>query len=145
MAYRSVLAVSLLIITTGCPSKECEPGGPMTVSAMIDAKPYCAAVENVNVSAGNINVASSTDTMSVNFGFPDSGDTFTLGPNVALSFQVQTPSGTWTAAQTVGSGSLTVDLRTPSSASGTFKFVGQPLAGSSGSKAVDSGEFKITF
>ncbi len=149
MSHGIVFAVSLLILTMSCKGDaSCKAGEPMTVAATVAGENYCGAVENVivNASGGTISVASSNDnSTSVNFGFGDTGDTFTIGPNVPLSFQVDTSAGTWTAAEMVGSGSLTVGLRTPSSASGTFTFVGQPLTGSTGTKIVENGSFNVTF
>ena len=150
MAYRAVLAVSLLSITMACEgcggSTGCAADNAMTVAGLVDGEAYCGEVDNVLVSPGNINVASSNaaSTVSVNFGFGAAVGTTMVGQNVPLSFQVETPSGVGTAAEMVGSGSLTVVTLTSTTAAGTFNCVAQPVAGGTASRVVTNGSFRVT-
>jgi len=73
--------------------------------------------------------------------------TYTLGPlSSANAFLlVGNPAQGWNAAVGIGSGSITLNTFTATTASGTFQFVLNPQPGASGIRNVTEGAFTVTF
>jgi hypothetical protein len=77
--------------------------------------------------------------------FPPTLGTYTLPASNIVALLTVATGGGWSADEGSGSGTLTVSTLTSNSASGTFSFSMPPETGSTGTKAVTNGVFKVTF
>ena len=162
MSLRTVALGALVLIAAAC--GDGNPGGPSgsgsgsgsgTVTATIDGVAYTGTVNRATNINGVLNVASNSAdlTRAIAFAGPAAAGTTTVAAGT-LSMTVQTTNGAtvtgaWVASQQFGSGTLSVTLLTPASATGIFNFngvsgPGSP-AGTTGTKAVINGRFTVNF
>ncbi len=123
-------------------------GESCAVTAIVEGTFYCGILDHAFKSDGIINVASSNSasTLSVNFGVGATPGTKTVGSGGSLSFQAQSDTKIWIAAELVGTGTLTFTTLTATSATGSFSFNAQPASGGATLvKSVTNGSFSVTF
>ena len=139
----------------GCGSTT-DPTGPTngSLTAKIDGSSWSAATIAVTYASGILAIAG-TDaggrTVGFGLGPVSAPGTFPSGPTSPTNASLQIITGStaqaWQAAQTLGSGTVTVTAISATHAAGTFQFVVVPVAGTgaTGNKAITQGAFDVTF
>jgi hypothetical protein len=129
-----------------------------TVNATVDGVAYNGIVNAASVVNGTLNIASNSAdrTVAVSFALKSVAvGTTPVSPNSELSMNVLTTTGTttigsWAAAGTFGSGSLTISTLSSTRVTGSFFFNAVPVPGAgggaaTGTKAVTNGTFTANF
>jgi hypothetical protein len=117
------------------------------LSAKFDGTTWTATSVTATFAAGYLNVTATglgTFTFALIANAPG---TYTIGPNSAVTTTYTLLSSTWTANSTIGSGSVTINSFTTSSASGTFSFLIPAVTSTAatGYKTVATGTFTVRF
>jgi hypothetical protein len=158
----SAPAVFLLVVLHGCSSGNSTltsgtNSGPTTptpssssMTAQINGVAWTATSVVVTYANGILTITGTDNTTTLGIGVAATGPaTVTIGLTAILTIAGQ--PGSWQAAVTNGSGSITlatlVTTGSARSASGTFLFnlVATPGSGSSGTKTISGGTFNVSF
>lgn len=123
-----------------------------TLSAVVDGTPFTAAAPTALVRASVLSI-SGTDTgligsNTLSFTVPASVGTHRIAPGtgVTASYQVTGAASTsgWTAGDSAGSGSVTLDTLTSTRATGSYELLLAPMSGAAaGPRSISSGRFDV--
>lgn len=151
---RYLLAAAITLGIAACGGSPTGPSGPSngSLTAQIDGSSFAATSIAVTFTSGILAIAGS-DNAQRTLGFGVAGaapGTFTVGVTSPANASLVVASGSgaqsWQAAQTNGSGSITIASLTANRVVGTFQFVVVPLAGgATGNKTITQGAFDVTF
>ena len=148
----AALALAVLLVAA-CGDSGTNSGNESTMTATVAGSAWSGTLAVQGTHNGNVLAISGTNgTYQLSLTIPGvaATGTFNFGPGtlgIAQLVQVTTGTPAWTTSLVGGTGSITVTTLTATRAAGSFSFTGAASPGTSatGTRAVTSGSFDVTF